>query len=170
MKIRASLVTISLALVSLAVAGNFDLEFHAVPRRSDETTKRAGDGGTNRTDEHWVYDLTVENRTFKELTNLEVKYAVFYTHEELGVKAAATSEKQTGSFSIDSLKSHEKKLITTNPVELKKSNLVGNWTYTSGAKPNAADRLVGVAVRVIQNGQMFAEFANPSSLSREKWE
>jgi hypothetical protein len=29
---------------------------------------------------------------------------------------------------------------------------------------------VGVAVRVYQNGQQFAEYANPSNLTREKWE
>jgi hypothetical protein len=46
----------------------------------------------------------------------------------------------------------------TDPVELSKSNLVGHWHYESGAKPNA------------QGGQLFAEFANPSTLLREKVE
>jgi hypothetical protein len=55
-------------------------------------------------------------------------------------------------------------------VELSKSNLIGNWIYSSGAKPNAQDTLVGLAVRVYQDGQQFAEFANPSALLREKME
>ena len=114
--------------------------------------------------------MTIENKTFKELTNLEVKYVVFFAQERLGVKAEPTKRQQSGSFSIDSLKSHEKKSFSTNPVELSKSNLVGNWIYSSGAKPNAQDTLVGLAVRVNQGGQQFAEFANPSTLLREKWE
>jgi hypothetical protein len=86
----------------------------------------------------------------------------------LGVKAAATPRQQSGSFSIDNLKPHEKKSFSANPVQLNKSNLVGNWIYSSGAKPNAQDTLVGLAVRVYQGGQQFAEFANPSILLKEK--
>ena len=86
----------------------------------------------------------------------------------MGVKAAATPRQQSGSFSIDDLKPHEKKSFSTNPVELNRSNLVGHWHYESAAKPNAQGTLVGLAVRVYQGGQQFAEFANPSTLLREK--
>jgi hypothetical protein len=92
----------------------------------------------------------------------------FTLNRKLGVKAAATPRQQNRSFSIDSLKSHEKKSFNTNPVELNKSNLVGHWHYESGAKPNAQDTLVGLVVRVYQGAQQFAEFANPSTLLREK--
>jgi len=84
------------------------------------------------------------------------------------LKADPTKRQQSGSFSIDSLKSHEKKSFSTNPVELNKSNLVGHWHYEPGAKPNAQGTLVGLVVRVYQGGQQFAEFANPSTLLREK--
>jgi hypothetical protein len=36
--------------------------------------KKASDGGASETKEHWVYDVTIENKTFKELTNLDLKY------------------------------------------------------------------------------------------------
>jgi hypothetical protein len=85
-------------------------------------------------------------------------------------KADPTKRQQSGSFSIDLLKPHEKKSFSTDPVELNKSNLVGHWHYESGAKPNAQGTLVGLAVRVYQGGQLFAEFANPSTLLREKLE
>ena len=51
-------------------------------------------------------------------------------------------------------------------IELNKANLVGNWIYSSGAKPNAQATLVRLAVRVYQGGQQFVEFANPSTLLR----
>ena len=155
---------------NVAIAGNFDVEIHCVPKRIDQTVKKASDGGANETKEHWVYDVTIENKTFKELTNIKLKYVIFFKQEQLGVKAAATPRQQSSSFSIDSLKPHEKKSFTTNPVELSKANLVGNWIYSSGAKPNAQDTLVGLALRVYQGEQQFAEFANPSTLLREKWE
>jgi hypothetical protein len=153
-----------------AMAGNSDLEIHCVPKRIDQNMKKASDGGANVAKEHWAYDVSIENKTFKELTNLDVRYVLFLTREQLGVKAAPTPEREKGSFSIDILKPHEKKTLTTNSVELSKSNLVGNWIYPSGAKPNAQDSLVGVAIRVYQAGQSFADFANPSNLAREKWE
>jgi hypothetical protein len=62
------------------------------------------------------------------------------------------------------LEPREKKSFSTDPVELNKSNLVGHWHYES------AGTLVGLAVRVYQGGQLFAEFANPSTLLREKVE
>jgi hypothetical protein len=155
---------------NVALAGNFDLDIHCVPKPLDQNVKKAGDGGANQTKEHWVYDVTIENKTFKDLSNLEVKYVIFFTQEQLGVKAAPTKRQQSGSFTIDSIKSHEKKSFSTNPVELNKSNLVGNWIYSDGAKPNAQDKVVGLGVRVYQGGQVFAEFANPSTLLREKWE
>jgi hypothetical protein len=160
----------SLAVAQLSLAGNFDVEIHCVARRVDQTVKKASDGGANETKEHWVYDVTIENKTFKELANLDLRYVIFFKQEQLGVKANPTPRQQNGSFSIDSLKSQEKKSLTTNPVELNKSNLVGHWHFGSGAKPNAQDTLVGLAVRVYQGGQQFAEFANPSTLLREKVE
>ena len=154
----------------LLLAGNFDVEIHCTPKKVDEQVKKASDGGANTTKEHWTYEVTVENKTFKDLPDLNVKYAIFIKQEQLGVKAAPTPKHQTGSFSISSMKPHEKKSFTTDSVELNKSNLVGNWIYTSGAKPNAQDTLAGLAVRIYQNGQPFAEYANPSTLSKEKWE
>jgi len=155
---------------NIVLAGNSDVEIHCTPKKVDEQVRKASDGGANTTKEHWTYDVTVENKTFKDLANLDVKYAIFFQQEKLGVKAAATPRHQNGSFTIPALKPHEKKSFTTDSIELSKSNLVGNWIYTSGAKPNAQDTLVGLAIRVYQNGQQFAEYANPSTLNKEKWE
>ena len=151
-------------------AANFDVEIHCVAKRVSQEVKKASDGGAATTKEHWVYDVTIENKTFKDLANLEVKYIIFFKQEQLGVKAEATPRRQTGSTTIDLLKPHEKKSFSTDSIELNKANLVGNWIYHSGAKPNAQDTLVGLAVRVYQGGQQFADYANPSTLAKEKWE
>ena len=126
--------------------------------------------GTNRTKENWIYEVTLENKTFKALAGLEIKYTIFFTQEKLGVKADPTPHHQNGTLTIPALQAHEKKSFTTDTVELDKSNIVGEWHYANGAKPGAHDTLVGLAVRVFQNGQQLSEYANPSTLLREKWE
>ena len=75
---------------NVAIAGNLDVEIHCSPKRVDQTVKKASDGSANETKEHWVYDVTIENRTFKELTNLDLKCVIFFKQEQLGVKAPAT--------------------------------------------------------------------------------
>src|SRR2546421_6400477 len=83
----------------LGVAGDSDVEIRCVAKPVDQTVnKGSGDGGTNETKEHWVYDVTVENKTFKDLANLDVKYVIFFTQEQLGVKAAPAKRQQSGSF------------------------------------------------------------------------
>ncbi|MBA3962853.1 MAG: hypothetical protein H0X40_13280 [Chthoniobacterales bacterium] len=169
MKIPRRIFCASLLVVgfSRSFAGNSDVEIHSVPKRIDQTIAKASEGGANLTREHWTYEITVENKTFHDLTGVQAKYVILYTHEQLGVKASATPKRANGTFEILQLKPHEKKTFTTKPVELEKSNLVGNWIYTSGAKPGAQDALVGIALHLEQSGQ---EFANPSTLSREKVE
>jgi hypothetical protein len=69
--------------------------------RSDR--EKASDGGVNETKEHWVYDMTIENETFKELINLDLKYVIFFKQVQLGVKAGATPRQQrAASASIPS--------------------------------------------------------------------
>ena len=151
-------------------AANSDFEIHSVPRQTDQATKGAAEGGAAVTKEHWVYDVTIENKTFKEIKDFEIKYVVFFKKEQLGVKADATPRRQTGSVTVASLQPHEKKTQSTEAVELVKKHLVGGYHYADGARPNASDTLVGVWVRVRQGGQQVAEFANPSTLLKEKWE
>jgi len=72
---------------NVSIAGNFDAEIHCFPKRIDQSVRTASDGGVNQTRERWVYDVTIENETFRELTNLDLKYIIFFTQERLGLKA-----------------------------------------------------------------------------------
>src|SRR5947207_8216780 len=88
---------------NVAIAGNFDVEIHCFPKRVDQTVKKASDGGANETKERCIYDVTIENKTFKELSNLDLKYVVFFTQERIGVKADPTKLLKSGNLSIDCL-------------------------------------------------------------------
>jgi len=177
----------SLVAAHVSMAGPFDLEIHCVAKKVSEDLKKASSdtkmgkdmygqpalitgGGTNKKKEDWVYDVTIENKTFKDMANVEVKYLIFFKREKLGVKADPTPDRKAGSAAVGVLKAHEKKTITTDAVELQKANLVGEFHYASGAKINVQDTLTGVWVRVFQDGQQISEYANPSNLSKEKWE
>ncbi len=155
------------AAASSLRAADSDIEIHSVPLKLDSTSTKANDGGANHTKEHWVYQLTIENKSFHDLTGLQVKYVILYTHEKLGEKASGKPERKTGILPITALKSREKLTLKTDALELGKASLVGNYIYSSGARPNAQDSLVGVVLHVEQNGQIFAQFANPSSFSKE---
>jgi hypothetical protein len=156
---------------SVGYAADSDVEIHCVPKKLDETVNQAASaGGTARAKEHWVYDVTIENKTFKDLVGVEVKYIIFFKQEKQGVKAEATPRRQTGSMTINLLAPHEKKSFTTTAVELNKSHLVGRYHYRSGGKLSAQDTLEGLWIRLYQNGQQFAEYANPSTLAKEPWQ
>lgn len=159
-------------LTNASMAGNSDLEIHVVPRGLDHNEKRTGTGSGTDTVEHWVYDITIENKTFKELTDLQVTYNAFYKHERFGStsKDAPEAKRKTGTIALPSIKPHEKKVLTTDQLELTKHYLTGGWYFSNGGKIAANDALDGLWVRVMQGGQLFAEYANPSTLIKEKWE
>ena len=62
---RVLLLLVAVWAANVAIAGNLDVEIYCVPERVDQTVKKASDGGANETKEHWVYDVTVESKTFK---------------------------------------------------------------------------------------------------------
>ena len=188
MKIRLPkiLLTALLALVAptlFALSSDFDIHVSAKMVGS-ETKKASGEakmgkdmygqpslnvgGGTNRTKENWVYEITIENKTFHEMAGLEVKYAIFFKQEKQGKKADPIQNHQNGTLQIPAMRAHEKQMLTTDSVELNKSNLAGAYHYANGGRKSAQDTLVGVVVRIYQNGQQLAEYANPSNLLQEK--
>jgi hypothetical protein len=153
----------------IAQAGNADVEIHFNPKQVDADGKTVR-GHVNKEKENWAYDVTIENKTFKDLVGVEVKYFVFFRKEKLGEKAAPALQRQAGNTTFDTLKPHEKKVISTSPVQLTKSQLASEWYFENGGRRKAEDVLVGMWVRVYQNGQLFSEYANPSTLLKEKWE
>jgi hypothetical protein len=169
-QILFSFVGIMFAL-AIGHAASSDVEIHCAPRRVDATApKNEADNTRTVSKEHWNYEVTVENKTFKPMAGIEVKYMIFYKTEELGSKAPATQQHQSGSMSINALKPREKKSFTTNPVELNKSHLIGHWYYSGGERIKAEDTLSGVWIRVYENGQQLTEYANPSTLTKEQWQ
>jgi hypothetical protein len=170
---RALIAAVSLLIACHAAYGGLDdLEINCVAKKFDQTTKvSAGGGDANVTKEQWGYEVTIENKEFKDLTGLEIKYITFYKQEQLGSKAAPVLKHKSGSSKIDTIKGHEKTEFHTETIELKKSSLTGGYTYADGAKIAVQDSLAGLWIRVYQNGAQIAEFAKPTNLTtKEKWQ
>lgn len=169
--VKLLIVVVALAVNSAVPAGNPDVEIRCVPRKAgSKVNPGSGEGGKAVAKDSWVYDITIENKTFRDLADLEVKYIIFFKQERLGSKEPAKSRRQNGSLTLPLLKAREKKTLATEPVQLTTASLIGAYYYPDGAKIKTQDSLDGLWVRVYQNGQQFAEYANPSVLTREKWE
>ena len=156
------------------------LDFSCVARKVDQKTstttpKPSNNGGTGATfsytNEDWQYVVTLKNKdAFKELTNLVVKYIIFFKQEQLGSLAGARLERQTGSARIDTIKGNDKVEFSTVAVKLQKASLGAGYSYDNGAKSDANANLAGLWIRVYQNGNLIAEMSRPSNLpSKEKW-
>jgi len=151
-------------------AGSMDLEIHVQPNQTDQSGIQTQGGGSRyHSKEHWLYQVNVENKSFKQMDGLDVKYVIFSKHEKFGSTDPAEQKRTTGSVSVGSLKPHEKRLVKTSAVELDKTQLDGDYYFPTGGKQKAQDSLVGVWVKVYQNGQQVTEYANPSTLLKEHW-
>jgi hypothetical protein len=174
MKTRCGLVVLAalFGFMHLSRAADADVNITCEKKRA-QAHGEAKSGETKRT-EQWGYTVSVENEGFQDLTGLEVKYIIFYKHEELGIKGPPQKKTQTGSHTIDKIESMGKTSFDTGTVTLSKASIVGptgGYSYFSnGAKPSVADTLTGLWVRIYKDGNLFAEYAYPAGLSSsESW-
>src|SRR5437764_11170165 len=123
----------AIAIALFAVLGSFqevgasdlDIAFTTLAKKVEgESNSGNESGGVMESKEKWGYEFTIENKTFKDFTNLDVKYIVFYRQEQLGTKTAAQTKHKNGSKPVPVVKSHDKVTLNTDAIELKKSHLV----------------------------------------------
>ena len=178
MKMRSGFVLCAamVLLMQVARAGDSDVTITTEKKRFENKAGPGSQPGSEETTktEQWGYSVTVENQTFKALTNLQVKYIIFYKHEQLGIKAPPRKETKSGASTIAQLDSLGKTSFDTDSVTLSKTSLngpAGGYTYfANGAKSTAADTLSGVWVRIYQDGSLFAVYSYPAGLTTtEKW-
>ena len=116
------------------------------------------------------YAITIQNTTKAELKNLRLDYLVFVERQELGQrKGEETVERVTGTKMVDSLV-REPVTITTDAVTLGTENLVGTYHYKNGGRIKAEDSLIGVWVRISQDGKLVGEYALPTTAVNRGWD
>ena len=75
-----------------------DVEIHCIPKKVDASgNQNSASGSIMRAKERWSYDVTIENKTFKDLSGLEMKYVIFFKQEKLGARFVFNNPNQTSA-------------------------------------------------------------------------
>jgi hypothetical protein len=113
----------------------------------------------------------VKSSAFKEVTNVTVKYNIFYQVMELGSKGDPEIKLSAGSHTFPSLLTNKAVEFETDPIKLEKASLDPGWYYSNGASSRAQDKVVGVWFKAFDStGKKIGEYTNPASVSqKQKW-
>jgi len=124
--------------------------------------------------EHWCYNVTIQNTSFKDLGKVEIKYITFMKKEAPGSNAKPGQpelEGKSGSTTIPVFKNNDKFVFTTEPMQLVSSQLQSGYVWASGGPQSTRDALKGLWMRFYIDGQQVAEYANPPAITtKETWD
>lgn len=146
-------------------------DVHIVPSRIKLDASRNNKGNTNTETKDIAYSVKVTSSSFKELTNVTVKYNIFYQVSELGQKGEAEMKLCAGSHTIPSLLTSKTVEFETDPIKLEKASLDAGWYFANGASGRSMDKVVGVWFKAFDStGKQIGEYTNPASVStKQKW-
>jgi len=133
---------------------------------------RATRGQASDTVEKCVYLVKVQNRSFGDAPELDFQYVIFVERQRLGEKKDKdTIERIPGSGKVKALSRKEPfQIAPTSEFELHKRELVGGYYYANGGREKVEDNVAGIWVKVLQEGKVIAEYANPSTVTKRGWE
>ncbi len=163
-------------LASLAVAAlppPPKVQVTAVMKKAPAGQSAVGpEGSRAKKTENATYTLTLKNISFEDLPSLTVDYILFVERQKIAQKKSdpPVIERLPGSLNVDGLKRGTSQAISTKEISLNTENLVGNYHYINGGRIRAEDAVVGVWVRVSQEGQLVGEYAVPSTVTARGWD
>ena len=147
----------SLALAALALAAPLNFTVTSLKKRFD--VERSQSAGSKQSNEKWGYTITIENKTFKDLENLEVEYRQ-YKYDEV-IRGEAKLKAVPGKITIPALGNAKKFTFDTEPVSIEKKELKPGWTYKGGGEKKQADSVVGYWLKIMQGGEVVYETQYP---------
>ena len=150
---------------SAAHAQVHDVVITATRKKVDEQKSRSS--MQTITTREYAYTVTVTNRSFKAMPQLEVKYMIFYEEAQPGSKDKPATLNLQGKESLTNLENNRPVTFETQPVKLSKSELDGHVYWTSGAKSQTKDSVTGLWFRAFADGKIVGEYANPSTTSKK---
>jgi hypothetical protein len=161
------LLIILVSAATSAVAQLHDVQISVTPKKIDQQKSRRGEHATVITKE-MAYIVKVENRSFKTFDELNVKYIIFYADSQPGRTEKPIEAHHKGSETLRNLSTYRTAQFETAPFKLEKEELDGGWYYASGSDGRAKDRVKGVWVRAYANGNLVGEYANPSTILKNR--
>ena len=166
-KSASEVFAILLVISTSAVAQLYDVQISAMPRKLDEQKDRQGSNVTVTTKEI-AYKVTVENRTFKTIPELQMKYMIFYVDPKPGSREKPIEASHKGSETLTDLASNRTVTFETIPVKLTKEELDAGWYCVGGSSSRLKDKVPGVWIRAYSNGNLVGEYSNPTTVSKKR--
>jgi len=166
-KSASEVFAILLMISTSAVAQLYDVQISATPRKLDEQKDRQGSNVTVTTKEI-AYKVTVENRTFKTIPELQMKYMIFYVDPKPGSREKPIEGSHKGSETLTDLASNRTATFETIPVKLSKEELDAGWYWVGSGGSRLKDKVTGVWIRAYSNGNLVGEYSNPTTVSKKK--
>ena len=166
-KSAPQVLAILLVISTAAVAQLYDVQISATTRKLDQQKDRQGDKVTVTTREI-AYRVTVENRTFKTIPELQMKYMIFYVDPKPGSREKPIEAYHKGSETLMGLESNRTATFETNPFKLTKEELDAGWYWAGSEKSRLKDKVTGVWIRAYSNGNLVGEYSNPTTVPKKK--
>jgi hypothetical protein len=159
-----------LVISTSAVAQLYDVQISVTPRKLDEQKERQGEHVTVTTKEI-AYQVTVENRTFKTIPELQIKYMIFYVEPKTGNKEKPIEVAHKGSETLTGLESNRTATFETKPLKLTKEELDAGWYWTGSGSSRLKDKVTGLWIRAYSSGTLVGEYSNPTTvLKKKEWQ
>ncbi|GAT34798.1 hypothetical protein TSACC_23232 [Terrimicrobium sacchariphilum] len=149
-----------------ALAGLQDFDISTTREKLSQDRGRDS-GNMTVTSREIRYRIDVKSRSFKPLSNVEVKYNIVYQDQQEGSKDDGLLQSHKGSQKFDKVDPNGSLVVSTEPFQLTTHQLDGNWVWANGASNKASDRVVGIWTRIYVDGQLKQEYCNPSTLSKK---
>jgi hypothetical protein len=114
----------------------------------------------------WSYAVTMENKSFKDVQDIQIKYVMFSIQQQVGVVTTGRQnlQRHTGTVSIKVLKNNDTITFNTDAILLKTVDYYDGYYADEQAK----GALRGLWIRVYVGGQMVYEFMDPQNLSNKE--
>lgn len=164
------LAAIGMALLPASLPAFDDIQILPSRIKLDSPKNRSKDK-TNVESKIIAYSVKVTSSSFKELTNVTVRYNIFYQVAELGSKGEPDIKRSTGSHTIPTLLTNKPVEFETDPIKLEKASLDPGWYFGNGASSSTQDKVVGVWLKAFDStGKQIGEYTNPSTITKkQKW-
>ena len=156
-----------LLIFATSVLGQLaDVRLMASPKKLDEQKSRQGN--VTLTTKEVAYMVTVENRTFKTIDELQIKYMIFYLDPKPGSSDKPLEVSHKGRETLTNFAANRTAIFETSPLKLIKEELDSGWFYEGGVSGRSKDRVTGVWIRAYVNGEIVGEYSNPTTIARKR--
>ncbi len=165
-RVFAVVAILLVALTSPALAQFKNYEIKMTRKKLAESRDRSSGYKTER-EKEIVYVIEVKNLRFEESPPLEVRYRVFYYDVKPGSKAKPEEKMVESKESIPPIEGMKSYSVETKPITLASTQLDPGWSWASGAKAKAGDRVSGYWIRLYdEKGAMIDEKLTPTTLAK----